>query len=894
MLPQEVQVKQPIYVIWTRTGDDGVTVKGTNTISLTQGFSATTSLAIPGIVRMTAKLYGNDYKAFTYKDPKDGSTKNVAFEGGAGVATEKMQLSTVEPANFDQFWREAKAKLAAVPFNDGNVELTEVFPSSQTNTHRFFAVKIPCLGPRPVTGWLTVPKNPQAGGVPIRALFDGYGCVKTAPKPPTSNSGQQVRFQVNAHGYDLVGHDNQYYQDFYSSLYPSGGYSYGLDPAIYDNPTNTYFYYMALRVVRAFDYLKTRPEWDGKTIIAEGGSQGGLQTMWAGGLVDGISQIKPSVTWGCDIGCPFNGGTNPYPSRTWGIPNVSGAFYLDSALHAKRVPRTCVAEITRLGMGDYTCPPRGVLLSYYNMKCAVSAKLVQGSTHGYTPPSPNQTFEISKEMEPEPPPPPSAVASDAPGFDWTNRVVTVTNVAAGSSLTLTATASDGTTVTATATADADGEATFDIQTLPGTAYTYTVTQEGSEPVATGTFATGSWKATGTWFSGAVENNALVSSGGNWVGEPTVADGGNALSGGASFALDADAVEMGSNRLVRIDFDIVSGQFCLESDLGQEEGSMFGCIAEVACTAGGTAWFAYDGSNWLRLYGEYTLDEDAPYIVRAELDLAQGEKGAVRYYVSANAGASFAPLFTDEGRSSAWIVCNAADSRAVKSLSAKGKATIASVGGSLMGVDIAEADGVGYESLSDAIAAATNSLALLTNATWPTNTPVGSVAIDCGGFELQGVTLDGSGKAVVESGYASIPGGKINISLTQVQSLLGAGYTDGMSPAQIASALAEDGANGIPLWQSYALGLDPTDATAKPKVSISMNGETVELRLVGINENAASGATVTYKVYKSADLADMADAAAVGGEHAPSEAAEVQKGASEERMFYQLKVDVKGY
>ena len=888
-LPAELT---PAYVVWERTGDDGVKEKGTNAISPTNGFSITTSLATNGIVRIEAYLTGPDKKKFSYIG-SDGKTAYITFSGGAGVSTEKMRLTTVEPEDFDQFWREAKQKLAAVPYGASDVELTEVFPSSATNTHRFFAVKIPCLGPRPVTGWLTVPKNPQAGGVPIRAIFDGYGCIQKAPNPPTANSGQQVRFQVNAHGYDLIGHDDQYYKDFYNSLYPTTRKSYGLEPSDYDNPTNTYFYYMAMRVVRAFDYLKTRPEWDGKTIIAEGGSQGGLQTMWAGGLVDGITQIKPSVTWGCDIGCPFNGGTNPYPSRTWGIPNVSGAFYLDSALHAKRVPRTCSAEITRLGMGDYTCPPRGVLLSYYNMKCKVKAKLVQGSTHGYTPPSPNQTFEISKEMEPEPPPPPSAVASDAPGFDWTNRVVTVTNVAAGSSLTLTATASDGTTVTATATADADGEATFDIQTLPGTAYTYTVTQEGSAPVATGTFATGSWKATGTWFSGAVENSALVSSGGNWVGEPTVADGGNALSGGASFALDADAVETGSNRLVRIDFDIVSGQFCLESDLGQEEGSMFGCIAAVACTAGGNAWFAYDGSAWHRLYGEYTLDEDAPYIVRAELDLAQGEKGAVRYYVSDNAGTSFVPLFADASSASAWITCNAADSRAVKSVATEGTKTLASVGGSLIGADIAEADGVGYESLSDAIAAATNSLALLTNATWPSDTPVGTIAVDLGGHSLAGVQLDNTGKVVVGEGYSAIPGeGKINISLTQAAAL--GVDTTGKSPAQIASALAENGANGIPLWQSYALGLDPTDATAKPRATIAMSGENVELRLVGITVNAASGATVTYKVYKAADLADMANAEPASGDKAVDAAASVPKGASEERMFYQLKVDVKGY
>ncbi|MGN0870059.1 MAG: acetylxylan esterase, partial [Victivallales bacterium] len=36
-----------------------------------------------------------------------------------------------------------------------------------------------------------------------------------------------------------------------------------------------------LRVVRCLDYLKTRPEWDGETIIVRGGSLGGAQALAA-------------------------------------------------------------------------------------------------------------------------------------------------------------------------------------------------------------------------------------------------------------------------------------------------------------------------------------------------------------------------------------------------------------------------------------------------------------------------------------------------------------------------------------------------------------------------------------------------------------------------------------
>ena len=383
---------EPFHVVWTRTGDDGVTLKGTNTISLASGFSVETSLAIPGIVRIQGTLYGADSQKI-----KDGSNKDIAFDGGAGVATERMQFSAPEPADFDSFWAEAKAKLAAVPFKDG-VQLIEVFPAtSNTNKYHFYEARVPCLGPRPVTGWLVVPRNAQPGTLSIKATFDGYGMRTNAPALPMGVPGpSQMIFAVNAHGYDMTGRDDRYYQDLNEAINKRGRTAtYGLMESDYDDPTDTYFYYMALRVVRAFDYLKSRPEWNGRDIIAEGGSQGGLQTMWAGGLVDGITQIRPSITWGCDVGCPRRGHTQLL-SRDRGFPSVPGALYFDAALHAKRVPATCRAEIARLGMGDYTCPPRGVLLSYYNMGCPVTVKLVQGSNHGYVPPEPNQTFTLSR------------------------------------------------------------------------------------------------------------------------------------------------------------------------------------------------------------------------------------------------------------------------------------------------------------------------------------------------------------------------------------------------------------------------------------------------------------------------------------------------------------------
>ena len=59
---------------------------------------------------------------------------------------------------------------------------------------------------------------------------------------------------------------------------------------------------MYLRDSRALDYLLTRPDWDGKTIVLMGGSMGGQQSLALAGLrPDPISAVLVCVPAGADI-----------------------------------------------------------------------------------------------------------------------------------------------------------------------------------------------------------------------------------------------------------------------------------------------------------------------------------------------------------------------------------------------------------------------------------------------------------------------------------------------------------------------------------------------------------------------------------------------------------------
>ena len=724
-------VAEPLYVIWTRRGDDGVTFMGTNAISITRGFSVETSMSVPGMIRMTGTLVGPDYAAVS-----NASVAKITFDGGAGVATERMQLSTVEPADFDAFWAEAKAKLATVPFDDSNVELVDVTPDNLTSSYYVYAAKIPCFGPRPVTGWLTVPKNPKAGGIPVQANFAGYGCISAKPSPPTSGSGQVVRFTVNAHGYDMVGHDDQYYRDFNDYINKTNRtingrtYTYGLAPSDYDNPTNTYFYYMAMRVMRAFDYLKTRPEWDGTNVVASGGSQGGLQTLWAGGLVDGITKISPSIIWGCDIGNYLNM-AGPLLSNTWGIPNVPGAYYFDAALHARRVPRSCTAEITRIGLGDYTAPPRGILLSYNNLRCAATAKLVQGSNHDYSPPAPNQTFTLSKaavsdnppDDPPDPPAPTELSVSEAPGYDWTNRVITVSGLAVGTEVTLTfARPGDSPIASAVQTADSTGVATIDFPTAPGALCSYDIST-GGVSVVSGIFLSGDWDASGSWFlaepdgfGGAVETN------GTWTTAPATTNATHLVSDeSAEFTLSSAALAGGSNRLFRADATVSYPQ--LDTITGLQEvvpESSLTAVAPVENPDGGDAgWAAYVGGAWTFLSGGPVPVIGADYSLRLEGDFADAASPRIRLSVSGDGGATFGVL-ANPTTGTEWFAVNDATKQGLSSVEALGPVGIASLRGALANAAVAEVNGVRYTSLADALRAAGRggTVTLLTNATAP--------------------------------------------------------------------------------------------------------------------------------------------------------------------------------
>jgi cephalosporin-C deacetylase-like acetyl esterase len=350
-------------ITWTRSGDDGKTDKGEG-IADENGLKVTVHMDTPGFVRVQAKAFGGDGKELQGFRGGWGkkSIGNIFFDGGACVEPEKL-TAIPEPAGFDAFWAGMKATLAKVPIKAERKEL----PSKNPKV-KIYAVSIDCAGPRPVTGYLTIPADAKPKSLPGICEFHGYGFNKHTP-PGNPRDGAIV-LNINAHGMEL-GREDEYYATTKKRLQ---GYCFRDDEN--KEPETTYYYGMSLRVMRALQYVKSLPEWNGKELQSNGGSQGGLQGLWGAGLDPDVTSANIWSPWCCDLG-----GITVGRMRGW-RPNYTKVLDLYDPVFV--IKRTTAKIHLIANYGDYTCPPSGVWIVYNNIPHDnKSMDVMQGCTHGY-------------------------------------------------------------------------------------------------------------------------------------------------------------------------------------------------------------------------------------------------------------------------------------------------------------------------------------------------------------------------------------------------------------------------------------------------------------------------------------------------------------------------------
>lgn len=292
------------------------------------------------------------------------------FDGGAGADVRSIECDTYLPEDFMEFWAEVVRDVMQVE----PVVLEKIFVDKpEFPDHDIYKVKIAAPYGKPCQGFLTYPKKHRGEKLNVVVHYLGYGVEKTHIFP----KDDQIVFITNAHGIE-PDEDDEYYANLRRE--PDGElYRYGFDNIENSLPHTSYFKKVIARDMQAARFVRTLPEWNGVSVIAEGGSQGAFRATSVAAHDKNITNLSISIPWLCNLG-----GYKKGRMRGWSPDYVLGLCYFDTANQARYV--SCPTEITVAGLGDYVCPPSGVMAMYNNLNCEKKIRFVQNRTHGYEPP----------------------------------------------------------------------------------------------------------------------------------------------------------------------------------------------------------------------------------------------------------------------------------------------------------------------------------------------------------------------------------------------------------------------------------------------------------------------------------------------------------------------------
>ena len=338
--------KQPVdgaEVQWT-ISKDGVPPTRTGRAKLNHGFATVTGqLNEPGFLQCRA----------VFRTPDKQSVNGI---GGAAVDPLQIKPSLPVPDDFDAFWAAQEKRLAKVPVNP---RLTPV--KSPQQDVECFDLQADSVG-APVSGYYARPTGAKLKSLPIMLTVHGAGVRSSSLGGPANWAKQGfLALDINAHGIPN-GKPAQYYTDLANGALRDYRWSGR------ESRETAYFLGMFLRLVRAIDFLTAQPEWDGRTLIVHGSSQGGAQSLVAAGLDPRVTFFAAGVPAMCDhtgvVVGRVNGWPKIVPNGPDGRPDpkvLQVARYYDAMNFATR---THAAGIVTVGFIDTTCPPSSVYAAY--------------------------------------------------------------------------------------------------------------------------------------------------------------------------------------------------------------------------------------------------------------------------------------------------------------------------------------------------------------------------------------------------------------------------------------------------------------------------------------------------------------------------------------------------
>lgn len=296
-----------------------------------------------------------------------------------GFSPEKIQPFTQEPKDFNTFWQGNLDELAKLPLT----YTKEIAKEYCTDKVDCYLVKIPVSRRKQcVYGYLFYPKNAQPGKHPVVLCPPGAG-IKTIKEPLRHKYYAEngfIRLEIEIHGLDPRLPKETF--DDISRAFNSDPTGY-LENGI-DNRDRYYMKHVYLALVRCIDLLTSLPEWDGRNVAVQGGSQGGALALVAAGLDKRVNLCVVNHPALSDMaGYTEKGRTGGYPhfNRMTGLytpDNISTMAYYDVVNFARKVKATTYMT---WGYNDNTCPPTTSYAVWNTLNCEKESLITPINEH---------------------------------------------------------------------------------------------------------------------------------------------------------------------------------------------------------------------------------------------------------------------------------------------------------------------------------------------------------------------------------------------------------------------------------------------------------------------------------------------------------------------------------
>lgn len=311
--------------------------------------------------RLTAKLGGKTY----------------SHHIKVGFSPEKLQPYTQLPSDFNEFWNKTKAEAAQFPLTYTK-EYVEKYSTDKIDC---YLIRLQLNKQNQcIYGYLFYPK--AEGKYPVVFCPPGAG-IKTIKGPMRHKYYAEegcIRFEIEIHGLNPELDEDTFGEISRAFSSRENGYLVnGLD-----SRENYYMKRVYLACVRSIDLLTSLPEWDGKNVIVQGGSQGGALALITAGLDKRVTACVANHPALSDMAGYKAGRAGGYPHLFKNTVDMDTPAkmktlaYYDVVNFAKQIT---VPVYMTWGFNDNTCPPTTSYIVYNVLNCPKEALITPVNEH---------------------------------------------------------------------------------------------------------------------------------------------------------------------------------------------------------------------------------------------------------------------------------------------------------------------------------------------------------------------------------------------------------------------------------------------------------------------------------------------------------------------------------